>query len=385
VVVAAAGAGEHGDVAWQYRVGSITKTMTAVLVMQCREDGLLDLDDRIGAVIPEAGYAEATVRELLGHTAGLQAEPVGDWWERSPGQDVASLLARNDGTGRAFAAGEAFHYSNLGYALLGEAAARLRGRPWRTLVEERLLEPLGMTRTSYHPSPPHAQGYSVDHFAGTLTAEPHHDTGAMAPAGQVWSTLDDLARWVDFLAIGHPDVLRADVISGMAVPAAPGLDYGLGLRLLDGMVGHTGSMPGFLACAFVDRASRRGVVGFANATTGLSADAFAAELREGHGSAETVPWTPTESVPTQVAELLGLWFWGNTAHELRWHNERLELRSLTERDNGDAFVLGQDGWRGVAGYLFGERLEVRRDDAGRVVGLECATFRFTRTPYPDGP
>jgi len=386
-------AGTHGDLDAQYRIGSITKTLTAVLVLQCRQDGLLALEDRLGEYLPEAGYADATLRDLLAHTAGLQAEPVGDWWERSPGVDVPTLLARNDGSGRVFGAGEAFHYSNLGFALLGEVVARLRGSSWSDLVSARLLAPLGMNRTTYHPTAPHAQGFSVGHFTGTLTPEPHADTGAMAPAGQLWSTLDDLARWLDFLATGHPDVLAPDVLAGMCVPGAPGLEYGLGLRLFDGLVGHTGSMPGFLATAFVDRGTRRGVVGFANATTGLATDQFAADLRGGAEPVTAPAWVPTESVPAAAAEVLGIWFWGNSAHAMRWHNGRLELRDLNDPEDLGVFTEqdpapapGRTGsWRGTEGYLLGEALQVRRDGSGQVVELECATFRFTRTPYPDGP
>ncbi|MBV9830514.1 MAG: beta-lactamase family protein, partial [Marmoricola sp.] len=78
-----AGAGTTSDT--QYRIGSITKTMTALLVMQCRDDGLLTLEDPIGEHVPETGYADATVRSLLAHVSGMQSEPVGPWWERSPG------------------------------------------------------------------------------------------------------------------------------------------------------------------------------------------------------------------------------------------------------------------------------------------------------------
>ena len=115
---------------------------------------------------------------------------------------------------------EYYHYSNLGFALLGEAVARLRGSGWWDCVVRELLEPLGMARTSYLPVAPHAQGYSVVHFTGELTREPHQDTGAMAPAGQAWSTVTDLLRWADFLAYGHPDVLAKRHPGGDGHPAA---------------------------------------------------------------------------------------------------------------------------------------------------------------------
>ena len=130
--------------------------MTAVLVLQCRDDGLLGLDDPLGRFLPESGYRDATIRELLSHTSGMQAEPVGPWWERSPGVPVRDLVAANDGSGRVLEPRTAFHYSNLGFGLLGEVAARLRGESWWTLVLERLLGPLGMGRTAYDPEPPNA-------------------------------------------------------------------------------------------------------------------------------------------------------------------------------------------------------------------------------------
>ena len=279
-------AGQAGDtpgLEQQYRIGSITKTMTAVLVLQCRDDGLLGLDDPLGRFLPESGYRDATIRELLSHTSGMQAEPVGPWWERSPGVPVRDLVAANDGSGRVLEPRTAFHYSNLGFGLLGEVAARLRGESWWTLVLERLLGPLGMGRTAYDPEPPNAQGSSVDHFAGTRHDEPHEDTGAMAPAGQLWSTVGDLARWLDFLAAGHPDVIARGTLLEMSRPTAPATDYGLGLRLLRdptgrALVGHTGSMPGFLATAFVDQKTREGVVALTNATTGVGTDRLALSL-----------------------------------------------------------------------------------------------------------
>ena len=119
-----------------------------------------------------------------------------------------------------------------------------------------MLGPLGMTRTSYLPEAPYAPGLSVHHLEGTLTEEPLHDTGSMAPAGQLWGTLDDLARFAAFLAGGDPDVLAERTLAEMRQPVPPALDYGLGIRLLpyaEGvLVGHTGSMPGFQAAAFVD-------------------------------------------------------------------------------------------------------------------------------------
>jgi CubicO group peptidase (beta-lactamase class C family) len=374
----------------QYRIGSITKTLVAVAVLRLRGAGLLDLDDPVGRFVPETGYASSTIGSLLSHTSGMQSEPVGPWWERSPGGDFPTLATRNDGTGAVAGPGDFFHYSNLGFALLGETVARVVGTTWWDVVASEVLGPLGMTRTTYLPEGPHAQGYSVDHFAGTLTPEPHQDTGAMAPAGQAWSTVADLGRWAVFLASGHPDVLDVATLREAARPVPPATDYGLGLRVLEcrgrSLVGHTGSMPGFLASLFVDPDSGDGTVAAANATTGLDTGGVPLALLSDDPVEPANPWVPTEAVPEPARELLGLWFWGNTATELRWSDGRLELRSLVRPEGVDRFELRGSRIVGTDGYHRGEELHIVRNGDGSISHLDVATFVHTRTPYdPEAP
>ena len=369
----------------QYRIGSITKTLVAVAVLRRRETGLLEREDPSGRVVPQTRYPAATVGSLLSHTSGMQSEPRGPWWERSPGTDFPDLAARNDATGAVAGAGDFFHYSNLGYALLGEALARVRGTTWWEVVAAEVLEPLGMTRTTYHPSRPHAQGYSVDHFAGTLTTEPHQDTGAMAPAGQAWSTVADLGRWAVFLSSGHPEVLDAPTLRAASRPVPPASDYGLGLRVVRcgerPLVGHTGSMPGFLASVFVDPETGDGTIALANATTGLDTAGVPGALLSEQDVGRVDPWVPTESVPEAVRELLGLWFWGNTATELRWDRGGLELRPLGRPDPVDRFQVQGSRILGTDGYHRGEELHVVRTTDGSVSHLDVSTFVYTRRPY----
>jgi CubicO group peptidase (beta-lactamase class C family) len=375
----------------QYRIGSITKTLVAVAVMRLRDEGLLSLADPIGRFVPEAGYAEASVRDLLAHVSGMQSEPVGSWWERSPGVPVRDLLAANSSAGRVADAGSYYHYSNLAFALLGEAVARLRGASWWDVVSDELLAPLGMTRTSYLPVGPHAQGYSVDHFHETLTEEPHQDTASMAPAGQAWSTVSDLARWADFLATGHPSVLSSSTLDEMAMVQSPAEGYGLGLRLMDvrgtRYAGHTGSMPGFLASLFVDRTSRNGVVALANGTNGLSTESVPRLLLGEHAPPPADPWVPSADVPSAAEGMPGLWFWGHTALELRWHHGVLRLHQPGETRDAYEFEVRADGSIvGTVGYHRGETMHVHRRPDGSVSHLVCATFVYTRTPYdPDVP
>lgn len=374
-------AGAPVGVDTQFRIGSITKTMTALLVLRCRDEGLLTLDDPLGRFVPAGSYSSRTLRSLLAHVSGMQSEPAGPWWERSPGTTLEELLAANAGAGVVFDPDQHYHYSNLGYALLGAVVAQVRGRPWWDVVQADLLRPLSMSRTSYLPEQPFAAGWSVDHLAGTLTPEPLHDTGAMAPAGQLWSTIGDLARFARHLAA--PDLKE------MRQPVPPAAEYGLGMRLVpytDGILaGHTGSMPGFQATVLVNPLSGDGVAALTNATTGFNGPELALALLGDTTPAPLAPWVPTRGVPGWAEELLGWWFWGNSAFEVRWHNERLEFRDLARNAVAEQFDQCEGRIVGVAGYHHGETLHVHRGPGGGVDRLECATFVYTRAPYPEGP
>jgi D-alanyl-D-alanine carboxypeptidase len=219
----------------------------------------------------------------------------------------------------------------------------------------------------------------------------------MAPAGQVWSTIADLARYNAFLGAGHPDVLASEWLELAAHPQSgdrhDGLAsaYGLGFQLGAGgsgmVVGHTGSMPGFLAACFVDRPRRTGAVVLTNATTGVSPGGLATRLLEELEACEPTlptPWRPTTTVPPELADALGVWHWGNSPFTFA-----LEGGELVGRKDGELryrFRLVEGRLVGVQGYHAGETLHVVRRDDGSVSHLDIATFIYTRVPYdPDAP
>src|SRR3954469_3637938 len=254
------GAGPGADT--QYRIGSITKTFTALLVMRLRDEGALALTDRFADHVPGAPFGDRTVGQLLSHGAGLQAETSREWWERTPVGGWEEVVAELGEHALPHPPGRRFHYSNLGFGALGALVAAKRGRPWFEIVQAELLDPLGLRRTTYRPQPPHAKGLAVHPWAQLVQAEPEHDAGALAPAGQLWSTLEDLARLAAFLLGDTGDVLSKDTLEEMRVPALfDGLptgvtSYGLGLQLVSSddrwLVGHNGAMPGFVSSVLVD-------------------------------------------------------------------------------------------------------------------------------------
>ena len=400
------GAGEHPapDRDTQYRMGSITKSLTAAVVLQLRDSGRLALDDPLAAHLPEAGLdvGGVSLRHLLGHVAGLQREPEGEWWERSAGGTLEALLAGVGPDKLSWPALRGYHYSNLAYGLLGGVIGRITGASWIDAVRDRVLGPLGMVRTSYEPEEPFARGYVVHPWHGTLHEEPRHDAGAMAPAGQLWSTIADLSRWAAFLCAPEPSVLSPDSVAAMAGPVAIAdpeawtSGYGLGLQLWRRgervFVGHTGSMPGYLAVLVVHRPTGTGVVAFVNSysLTGSTIAALGLSILEavldGEPAALPGPWRPGVAPPPDVEPLCGRWWWMGREFEARWDPSGEGALVITgTRAGAEAWRFspeGADCWRGQSGDNDGELLRVCRDASGAVSTLDIATFVFTRDPLP---
>ena len=387
--------GPRPDAGTQYKIGSVTKTMTAVLVMLARERGDLALDDTVGRFLPDGPFADATLRSLLSHSAGITAEPHGTWWERSTGGDRAALVAAHAGAGRVLEAGSRHHYSNLGFGVLGEVAAEVVGSSWFEALAEQVLTPLGMSRTTYQFAEPYARGWAVDALTGELVREPLPDTGVMAPAGQLWSTATDLATWLTALVDPERSVLREESLVAMRTPQAgtpedrSGSSYGLGVSVTvaDGrvLVGHGGSMPGFTCGVLVDVDSRTGAVVLTNGAYGLGG--ATRELLDTVLDAEPalpVEWRPTTGpVPEVVREVLGTWHWGHAPSVLRWDGRQLQLGPSEGPGRSMSFAPTEDPevFVGTSGYLTGETLRVERHPDGAVSHLGCATFVYTRMPY----
>ncbi|MGW3095813.1 serine hydrolase domain-containing protein [Streptomyces sp. NPDC001102] len=392
----------HGpDENVQYRIGSITKTFTAVLVLRLRDEGLLDLGDPLEKHLPGTGAGEATIADLLAHTGGLAAESPAPWWERTPGSlrpELADVLGEGP---LPHPVGRRFHYSNPGYTLLGALVEKLRGASWDQVLRSEVLEPLGLDRTSFHPRAPHAGGWAVHPWADVLLPEPSEDLGRMAAAGQLWSTTGDLAKFAVFLVAGDDRVLSADSVREMRTPAAPaeaadvmdGTSYGLGMQILRRhgrlLVGHSGSLPGFLANLSISVEDDVAAVVLANCTSGPLLSTVGADLVRIVAEAEPripEPWRPSRGVDADVLELAGQWYWGTYGFALRLTADGLaSLEPLSGAGRCSRFRPNGDGtWTGLEGYYAGELLKAVRRPDGTVSHLDLGSFVFTRQPYDEG-
>lgn len=391
--------GEAPDPDTQYPVASNTKTFTAVCVMQLRDEGKLSLDDRLDAHLPVTSNGDITVRQALSHTSGMQREPDGDVWDTLafPGRD--ELLDNWDRAERVLKPHFKWHYSNLCYAMLGELIARLDGREWMESVQARLLDPLGMRRTTLGPSDRLAGAYYLSPFTDVPVVEPGLDCLAVAPAGGLCSTAEDLATWGGFFA-DPGDLLSADTLLEMMqvqlVIESPAWTHGWGLGLhvmhLDGRtwVGHTGGWPGSITGLYTHRDSGTSAMVLMNNTSAV--DPAAAAIGLGAYAVEHAPpapqaWVPGTETPDEIVDLLGVWYSEGYPFVFSVRQGELEAKAqgVPASTPASRFVrLEEDVYRTVAGRERGELLRITRDSAGRPVKMHWATYLCTRAPLSFG-
>jgi CubicO group peptidase (beta-lactamase class C family) len=388
--------GDRPDDNTQYRIGSITKTFVAVLVMRLRDEGRLSLSDPLDQYLPGTPFGNRSLAMLLSHAAGITAEPPGPWWERTEGRAWTELAGDLRDAHVVSRPHRRYHYSNLGFGALGELVARLRGVPWTEVLRNEILAPLGMDRTTLAPAGRQATGFAVHPWADVLLPEPAHDAHSMAPAGQLWSTVRDLARWTAFVDGDTAGVLHPDSLAEMREPNAVAegdrweSGYGLGLQLfrMHGrrFAGHTGSMPGFVATMLTDPREKTAALAMANTTSGPRIAGLVMDLVKIAGEREPrLPdeWRPLTDAKPALLELTGPWYWGPTALSIRLLPDGwLDLKPLDKMGRPSRFRPNPDGsWTGLDGYYADEILTVVRGADGSVSHLDVATFILTREPY----
>ena len=369
----------------QYRIGSITKTFTATAIMQLRDLGKLDLDDRLGQHLDGIGDGSPTIRRMLAHIAGIKRE-VGEMFV-----DLAMPTEDDLVVGFALEPARAHHYSNLAFGLLGRVVAAKSGLPYTQYVDENVIGPLGLERTTWRSVEPRAQGYLVDDYARTVWAEPELDLGGVAAMGQLWSTVEDLARWATFLARGEDGVLDPKTVEEMWFPQVmyfPDdwvLGWGLGLMLYNerGTIygGHGGAMPGHLAGVYVNRKTQIGAAALTNSGSRAEMDEFAIALAAKAIELWPEPietWRPEDEPPVDVRAILGIWWSEGTQFVFTWEKGSLRAKVTGSRPGrGETtFEREGEGWIASAGRERGERLRVDGEQ------LVWAGYPFTRSQQP---
>jgi CubicO group peptidase (beta-lactamase class C family) len=204
-----------------YDMGSITKSFTATAVLLLEEEGKLSIDDTLAKHFPgvPADKAEITLRQILGHSAGL-ADLIGNDYDPVPRE---KFLADFFATPLVSKPGAEYHYSNGGYSVLAAIVEDVSGKPYETFMRERLFAPAGMRDTTYR-----VPDRDLPRVAHTLTPPVDHGSPAdrLARAGGVhWillgnggmlTTTEDLYRWE--VALRRGTIVSPAVLAKLMTP-----------------------------------------------------------------------------------------------------------------------------------------------------------------------
>ena len=260
-----------------YRIGSITKVFTSMLVLPAVERGWIGLDDPVENTLPEVSNLSSptpiTIRHCITHTSGLPVMPplpelIPNFSGMPTLEDIASvrfpqadrIIETLAETQLEFSSGEGHSYSNFGMTLAGEGAARQMGTGYREAIMNHLLKPLKMAHSSFNPDGQLATGYFD--FGEGPTALPDYEIAGFAPAGGIFSNAVDMAKFMVWNFSDDPapilssttrDRMRQkqrDLDSGRYVPGSKG-GMGLGWFLSDAgeytLIEHGGADMGYVA------------------------------------------------------------------------------------------------------------------------------------------
>jgi CubicO group peptidase (beta-lactamase class C family) len=251
----------------RFRVASHSKSFTVAGIMKLRESGKLGLDDRIGRHVDglHPAIAEATIAQLLSHSAGLlrDGSDSGQWQDRRPFPDAAELRA-DLAAGPVIEPNTRFKYSNHGFGLAGLVIEAVTGTPYRNWITQAILEPAGLEETEPDmPVPgkvPVARGHSGKMPLGRRVVIPgDNPANALASATGFVSTARDLARWFRQLdPAAEESVLtvasRREMLRRQWRYPHTTLERYYGLGIVSGKTaewewfGHGGAFQGFASC-----------------------------------------------------------------------------------------------------------------------------------------
>jgi CubicO group peptidase (beta-lactamase class C family) len=371
----------------RFRIGSISKTITAIAVMQLEGEHKLALTDSICMYIDDCppGWADIKLHHLLAHTSGIfnytarksgETETVEEMYARppAPGEELGRFLHEP----LAFAPGAKFEYSNSNYRLLAHVIEKVTGKPFGEALRQRIFEPAGMHDSGLAgdwPSMPHAAvGYWLTR-QGKFERAPVVDGGWSSGNGGIYSTVLDLQKFSD--ALDQEKLIPRATLERMRVPVTEVYGYGWQvppvsrLTINRKMVGHGGALPGFLAQFLRFEDEKVTVIALTNRQSGTLA-----QVAEALGSAAFgEPFTPafdreTVEVPEHVLKRYeGEYESGNTVVRVLVHEghlyARIEGQGIASPDipllaeSETVFFI-----KGSSGYI-----TVAEDGEGKVTGF----------------
>jgi len=297
-----------------YRIGSISKQFTGLMLLQLAAEGKVHLSDPVEKYLPELSRIgerrpwapPITLVQLATMTSGMDREPANlpSYLKGPVSEWEKVMLAALNETKFAYEPDTRYFYSNIGYAMLGSSLGRAVNRPFVDYVKERIFTPLGMKNTDFEPTAAIqanlTKGYAVGRD-GKIDAETpareHAGRGYKVPNGAIYTNIDDLARFISFeLGEGPESVLKKNVWEDnlTRVNSASGAltsGYGLGFQVSRRgdfvYYGHGGSVAGYNASALFDPVSKTGTIVLRNVGGRLSVGGLCVQALEMVARAKT--------------------------------------------------------------------------------------------------
>lgn len=252
------------------RIGSITKTFTATVILQLAQQGKLSLNDPLSKYEPQIPNASSiTIRELLNMTSGIRhgTSPLPNAQNPQTSLTPQQVIANTTRHPLLFTPGTKYSYSDTGYLILGEVATKVTGTDIGTLIQRQILQPLGLQHTVYDPSSPlpapAAHGYRFVH--GQAQDTTNWNEGWSGSAGAMASTVGDLEAWAPSLATGkgilNPSMQQQRL---QMVNTGVGASYGLGILQYGASFGHDGEVMGYNATVLYSPQAKTALVVLGN-------------------------------------------------------------------------------------------------------------------------
>src|ERR1700688_2125804 len=336
-----------------YRIGSVSKLFTDIALMQLVERGELNLDAPVTDYLPDFHPRNPfgtpiTLRQLMSHRSGLLREsPVGNYFETSQPTLAATVHSLN-GTELVFAPNTHTKYSNAAIAVVGYLLEAQNHKPFAEYLKSSVLDPMGLRHSSFEPEPSIVANLAKGEmwtYDGLTFEAPTFQLG-MAPAGSMYSTVNDLGHFVSvLLAQGKTEngaILKPATLEQMWSPQFPNPDgrvFGLGfiVRSLDGhrLVGHGGAIYGFATTVDLLPEDKVGVVLVAtkdavNAVTErIGQESLRLVLAHRAGKPLELP-PATSPVPQELGRnLAGRYGTGDDALDLTYLDGHLSMRKVS--------------------------------------------------------
>jgi len=372
-----------------YKIGSVSKLFTDIAIMQLVEKGELDIDAPVTTYVPEFQPenpfgTEITLRQLMTHRSGLVREPpVGNYFDDEE-PSLAETVASLNSTKLVFEPEKQTKYSNAAIGVVGYVLEKLKNKPFAEYMSETLVQPLGMTSSAFAPNPEINSRLAkamMWRFDGKEFVAPEFQLG-FAPAGSMYSTMTDLAKFMVVMIKGGGDIVSPETLNKMWTPQFTENTTGFGLGFSVGnfrdnkMVAHGGAIYGFATDLKILPDAGLGVAASAskdvvNSVVGRITN-HALEVMLAVKNGETIWQIPlTEEIPFEEAKnAQGVYTNGDIAIELNTRNGKLFLetdRSILEIRNLEGEMIIDDGLSyGSSLSLIGDILTYRGNEYKKI-------------------